>query len=281
MLMVSPLALWGLIVATLFVALLPIALYARLRKPMALERRDTIVGIAVFAFFAMIVERAVNAYLLGINATTSAWLSHPVAFVLYGTLAAGVFEEGGRYVGMRFIAGRLATGASDRRDGVALGYGLGHGGAEAWLVGVLTQIQWIAYAILANRGELDRHLVNLPIDAVARIHLLLASLSLPMAALFALERTAALVFQVGLSALMWRGVRAGRLVIVPIAIVAHALLDVPALLFQVGRIPLWLVDGGYGLAAIAVACMLAIRWRRNWLAHRREQAQTSPTKQTM
>lgn len=259
--MVPPLALLSLTLATFFVALLPIALYWRLRKPMALDRRDPIIGIAVFAFFAMIVERALNGYLLGINRTTAAWLAHPAAFVVYGSFAAGICEEVGRYIGMRFIARRAPPrGAA---DGSALGYGLGHGGAEAWLVGVLTQAQWIVYGVLANRGELDSHLTNVPPEALWRIHLLLASLSAPMAALFTLERTAALVFQIALSVLMWRGMRAGWRWILPLAIVAHAAIDAPAALFQAGLLPLVAVDGAYGLTALAAAALLIALLRRS------------------
>ena len=251
-------ALASIVIATLYVAALPIVLYWRMRRPLALDRRDAIVGIAVFAFFAMIVERALNGYVLGINETTAAWLAHPVAFVVYGAFVAGICEEVGRYVGMRYMQRRaVAPSTAAAPEGRALAYGLGHGGAEGWLVGVLTQLQWIVFAIFANRGELDAHLQNVPPDALVRIHLLLASLSLPTAALFALERTAALVFQVALSMLMWRGLRAGWRWVLPVAIAAHALIDVPAALFQARLLPLVAVDGLYAIAALVLGVWLA------------------------
>ncbi|MFP3560137.1 YhfC family glutamic-type intramembrane protease, partial [Paraburkholderia sp. SIMBA_049] len=82
-------------------------------------------------------------------------------------------------------------------DGTALTYGLGHGGAEAWLVGVLVQIQWILFAVLENRGELDGYLSNLPADSLMRIHVILASLTPQTAGIFALERVAAPVRAAG------------------------------------------------------------------------------------
>jgi uncharacterized membrane protein YhfC len=253
---VAPLTLTCLSLATLFVALAPIVLYRRLRKPFSLDWRDTIAGIAVFALFATVIERALNSYMLGRDGPVPTLLAHPAAFVAYGALVAGVCEEVGRYLAMRLLARRTGARTTAPLDSTGLGYGIGHGGAEAWLVGVLVQLQWIVFAVLANRGELDQHLTNLPVDAVMRVHLILAALSPRFAGVFLLERLAALVFQIGLSVLMWRGVRAGSKTILPIAIVAHALIDVPAALYQARLATLPVVDAVYALAAIVVAGVL-------------------------
>jgi uncharacterized membrane protein YhfC len=262
---VAPLTLSSLAVATLFVAALPFLIYRRLRRLLVLNPRDAITGVAVFALFAMVIERALNDYVLHRNETTAAFLSNPLAFVVYGALAAGVCEEVGRFIGMRLLLKRAAaksTSAVSMGDGTALTYGLGHGGAEVWLVGVLVQIQWILFAVFENRGELDGYLSNLPTDSVMRIHLILASLTPQTAGIFALERVAALVFQIGLSVLMWRGVRAGWRGILPLAIVLHALVDVPAALFQAQLVPLAAVDGAYALGAVVVAGVLFRVFRR-------------------
>ncbi|NYH20648.1 YhfC family intramembrane metalloprotease [Paraburkholderia bryophila] len=271
---VAPLTLSSLAVATLLVAALPFLIYRRLRRPLALKPRDAITGIAIFALFAMVIERALNDYVLHRNEATATFLSNPLAFVVYGALAAGICEEVGRFIGMRLLLKRAATKAmsatsttSDNSaargdDGTALTYGLGHGGAEAWLVGVLVQIQWILFAVFENRGELDSYLSNLPTDSVMRIHLILASLTPQTAGIFALERVAALIFQIGLSVLMWRGLRAGWRGILPLAILLHALVDVPAALFQAQLVPLAAVDGVYALGALVVAGLLFRTYRR-------------------
>ena len=262
---VAPLTLSSLAVATLLVAALPFLIYRRLRRPLALKPRDAIIGIAVFALFAMVIERALNDYVLHRNEATATFLSNPLAFVVYGALVAGVCEEVGRFIGMRLLLKRAAAKPASTAaagDGTALTYGLGHGGAEAWLVGVLVQIQWILFAVLENRGELDGYLSNLPADSLMRIHVILASLTPQTAGIFALERVAALVFQIGLSVLMWRGLRAGWRGILPLAIVLHALVDVPAALFQAQLVPLAAVDGIYALAALLVAGLLFRTFRR-------------------
>ena len=99
-----------------------------------------------------------------------------------------------------------------------------------------------------------------------RIHLILASLTPQTAGIFALERVAALVFQIGLSVLMWRGLRAGWRGILPLAIVLHALVDVPAALFQAQLVPLAAVDGVYAVGAVIVAGLLFRAFRRPTLA---------------
>ncbi|XUW87010.1 YhfC family intramembrane metalloprotease [Burkholderia sp. M6-3] len=276
---VAPLTLSSLVLATLLVAALPFVLYRRLRRPLALKPRDAIAGIAVFALFAMVIERALNDYMLHRNEATATFLSNPLAFVVYGALAAGICEEVGRFIGMRLLMKRAAASAAAKAaasasavastthatrtdDGTALTYGLGHGGAEAWLVGVLVQIQWILFAVLENRGELDGYLSNLPTESLMRIHLILASLTPQTAGIFALERVAALIFQIGLSVLMWRGLRAGWRGILPLAIVLHALVDVPAALFQAQLVPLAAVDAVYALGALVVAGLLFRVFRR-------------------
>jgi uncharacterized membrane protein YhfC len=246
----------------------------------------------VFALCAMVIERAVNGFVLH-QPITAAWLSNPLTFVIYGALIAGVCQEVGRFIAMRLMwrratagnataphsvtgpsaaagdaaanatAAKLARAARSRKtsvpstgDSTALGYGIGHGGAEAWMVGVLVEIQWIVFAVVENRGQLDSYLDNVPVDSMMRIHLILASLSPQMAGIFVLERMASLVLQIGLSVLMWRGVRAGWRGILPLAIVAHALVEGPAALFQAKLVPLYAVDGLYALLALIVAGVL-------------------------
>ncbi|RQS64958.1 DUF2324 domain-containing protein [Burkholderia sp. Bp8963] len=249
---VAPVTLAVLIAATLIIALLPLVLFRWLRKPLSLDRRDTIVGVAVFTLFAMIVERALHGVVLS-HASEGGWLTQPVVFVAYGALAAGVFEEVGRYLGMRFLNRRYGVTAGDGR---AIGYGIGHGGVEAWFVGVLVWGQWVYLAWLANRGQLDAQLAGLPGETVLRLHVMLATLSVPSIALLLLERCAAFVLQVALSVLMWRGVRAGRLRMLPLAIVLHALADVPAMLYQLRMLSAAWVEAVYFVLAAALIGVL-------------------------
>ncbi|PLZ03977.1 YhfC family intramembrane metalloprotease [Burkholderia sp. WAC0059] len=253
---VAPLTLVCLSLATLFVAALPVVLYRRLLKPLALDWREVVTGIAVFALFATVIERALNDYVLRGNATTVAWLSHPLAFIVYGALSAGVCEEVGRFIGMQMLRARARHADHAPADSTGFGYGIGHGGAEAWLVGVVVQLQWLLFAVLDNRGELDAHLTNLPAESIVRVHLILANLSPLFAGVFVVERVSALVFQLGFSVLMWRGIRAGWKGALPFVVIVHALVDLPAALYQAHRLPLTVVDGLYAVGACVVAAAL-------------------------
>ncbi|OXJ20184.1 YhfC family glutamic-type intramembrane protease [Burkholderia sp. AU6039] len=251
---VAPVTLAVLIAATLIIALLPLVLYRLLRKPLALNRRDTIVGVAVFTLFAMILERAFHGLVLS-QTPPDGWLTQPLAFVAYSALATAVFEEVGRYLGMRFLSCRY--GPSSAGDSRGIGYGIGHGGAEAWFVGVLVWGQWSYLAWLASRGQLEAQLADLPGDTVVRLHVMLATLSAQSMLLLLLERCAAFVLQLALSVLVWRGVRAGRAGVLPLAIALHALAAAPALLYQVRVLPAGGVEAAYFvLAAILVVVLV-------------------------
>ncbi|CAI8927148.1 MULTISPECIES: YhfC family intramembrane metalloprotease [Burkholderia] len=250
---VAPVTLAVLIAATLIIALLPFVLFRILRKPLALDRRDTIVGVAVFTLFAMIVERAFHGFVLS-QTPAGGWLTQPLAFVAYSALATAVFEEVGRYLGMRILNRRYGASVGDGRG---IGYGIGHAGAEAWFVGVLVWGQWSYLAWLASRGQLETQLADLPGDTVVRLHVMLATLSAQSILLLLLERCAAFVVQLALSVLVWRGVRAGRAGVLPLAIVLHALAVAPALLYQVRVLPAGSLEAVYVvLAAILVAVLV-------------------------
>lgn len=247
----------ALAIAVIIVAALPIVLYRRLAKPFGLVRRETIVGVLVFALFAMVLERGLHAVVSGAGGALAQALANPAVFVVYAALSVGLFEETGRWMAMRWLMRRDASRA--QQPGLALAYGIGHGGAEAWIVGVLVQVQWLVLGYFAMRGDLDSHLSSLPLADVARIHLILGQLSTFQAVIFVVERSSAFVFQLGLSMLMWHGLRAGQRWILPLAIIVHALLDVPAALFQARIVPLVSTEAAYAVLAVALAVTLARR----------------------
>jgi uncharacterized membrane protein YhfC len=240
--MVSVTTLACLTISTLLIAAMPVVLLRKLKPRFGFERREVILGIAVFAFFSMIVERGLHGLVLS-NATTVGWLANPVVFVAYGALAAGVCEEVGRFIAMKWLIARQPHTLANA--GTSLGYGIGHGGAEAWLVGVFVQMQWIVYALLANNNQLDEHFTSAPLESLMRLHMVLGNLSPQYAALFIVERAAAFVFQLGFSVLMWQMLRERFRYTLPAMIAAHALISLPAAAFQARLIPLLAADAVY------------------------------------
>jgi uncharacterized membrane protein YhfC len=61
---------------------------------------------------------------------------------------------------------------------------------------------------------------------------------------------------------VWRGVRAGSRLVLPLAIVAHGLLEVPAALTQTHTLPLWVADTIYVVLAVPLAIGLVKLFRR-------------------
>ncbi|SAK87609.1 membrane protein [Caballeronia catudaia] len=257
--MVSISTLLSLVLATLIIAAMPIVLYRKLRPRFAMAPREAILGIAVFALFAMIIERALHGFMLS-NPATSVWLRYPGVFIIYGAIAAGLCEEVGRFLAMKWLISR-EPGALERH-GPGLGYGIGHGGAEAWIVGVLVQVQWIIYAVLANRGTLDAHFANAPLEAIARIHLVLMTLSPVSAGVFLVERASAFALQLGFSALMWQMLRQRSRHALAVLVAVHAFFGLPAAMVQAGLLPLIFADAVYLVLGVIVAVALVLYYRR-------------------
>lgn len=170
-----------------------------------------------------------------------------MGFAVYGSVAAGLFEEVGRYLAMRF----LVRPAGDQ--GPAVAYGIGHGGCEAIVIGALAMIQIFIFATMLNAGHLDAILgPALPPADLARLHVTLEHLSLAGLAMGTFERLVALLIQIALSLLVWRAVEKRQLRLVALAILFHALVDFPAALSQTGQIPATVVEGLLAVLGMAL-----------------------------
>jgi uncharacterized membrane protein YhfC len=237
--MVSSSVLASLIVSAVLSVVWPVAIFLICRGRMTLAARNVLVGAAVFLVFSQVLEKALHVYLLKANPTTAAWFkAHGVAFALYGCLAAGLFEEVGRYLGMRFLV--RPTG----NPGTAVAYGIGHGGIEAALIGGLAAAQLFLFATMLNAGRLETALAPaLGPDALAHLRTTLEHLSPVAVASGAVERLVALLIQIALSLVVWRAVERRHLGLLALAVALHALIDFPAGLVQAGLVPASLVEG--------------------------------------
>ncbi|MET5116669.1 YhfC family glutamic-type intramembrane protease, partial [Burkholderia pseudomallei] len=74
-----------------------------------------------------------------------------------------------RNLGLRSLPNR--NGPS-HRDARRLANGIGHGGAQAWFLGVVVLAQWVYLACLAYRGELNDQRQTMPADLALRIQLM-------------------------------------------------------------------------------------------------------------
>ncbi|MGN0641614.1 MAG: YhfC family intramembrane metalloprotease [Huintestinicola sp.] len=190
------------------------------------------IGGAVFMLFALILEQISHYFMLPLV------MGNTAAYVVYGTLAAGVFEETGRFLAFKTVMKKR----TDPKTAVM--YGLGHGGWEAILLAGLSMVSAVVTALMTNAMGFDAmveysaqgdpataELVRAQIEAMA---------ALSTGAIFAsvLERIIAMTFHTAISVIVFESAKVkGRSWLFPVCILVHALLDVPAALYQRQAIP--------------------------------------------
>ena len=196
------------------------------------------IGIIIFILFSQILESLLNRYVLLDNVGTSTLLNHqPWLYATYGAFAAGLFEEVGRYVAMRWVLVKERSWS----DGIS--YGLGHGGMEALLIGVLGSVSSITLATMINTGKFQA-MVNSTSAKSTLLALKSNLIHLPpfMFALSGLERVFALTIQLALSLIVLYGVRHQKIRFLFLAILLHAVVDFLPGLSQAAKLNIWLVE---------------------------------------
>lgn len=251
----------SIIAAFAFYAILPAlfvtAVLLVCRGRMKISVRNIAIGAAVFFLFSQVLEKFLHAYMLALNTSIASWLKdHPYGYALYACLAAGVFEEVGRYLAMRFVV--KDTG----NPGTAVGYGLGHGGIEAVLLGSMSLIATVVFAIMLKLGYEVKLSAMLGPEGLAQLKAALEYVPHGALLLSMLERLIALLIQVGLSVLVWRAVQTRRLALLAIAIAVHAAIDFPVGLVQAGQLSGTVVMGWLLLIGAAIAAWFLYRLPR-------------------
>ena len=202
---------------------LPVALAVLWRRRTRAPLSAAAAGAAMFFLSALVLEQLLHLLVLRPGGFV---LRHTWAYVLYGALAAGVFEETGRWMGFRFLLKK-----QEGRE-TAVQYGIGHGGIEAMLLGGIPAVSSLAAALLYNAGALTG-------DLLAAVPAALAAPA-PSFLTVGAERTVTVCFHIALSVLVFQAVkRPGRGWLYPAAIALHAGVDVFAALYQRSVLAIW------------------------------------------
>ncbi len=235
---------------------IPVALLLCCRKKHPAPISTFFLGCGVFFLFALTLEQIVHTVVLsqpiGERIQGNIWY-----LALYGGLMAAIFEEGGRYLAMRFVMKK-----EHGNDNAALLYGAGHGGFEMFSVLSLTMLNNLIYAIMMNTGMTQLFLA--PLDDGMReqmneIFAALSSTSLTIFLISPLERMLALLAQIGLSVFVWMSVtRKGRWYLFPAALAAHFLLDFPAAVINGLDAPIFVTEVVVFLLSV---CIFLSAWR--------------------
>ena len=187
-------------------------------------------GAGIFVVFAMVLEGIPKAIFFGGTTALSRYVwEHPAVYTLIGCLQAGIFEEVGRFAAFRFLLKKYEK----RED--AITYGIGHGGIESILVLGLGAISSVTMAAMVNSGTLDQVLAGLNEVQAQSVQMQIATLAgygAGSMALEVLERILAMTLHIALSVVVFRAVREKKIAYLFVAIVLHAIFDVPAALYQ-------------------------------------------------
>ena len=237
----------------------PIVLLIVLRKRYGAKVVPALVGAAAFVVFALGLEGLMHRLVLQPGADGSiALVNRPFLYMLYGSLAAGVFEETGRFLSFKLLKKRYGGIQT------ALSYGVGHGGIEAILLGGLSMINAIASSVIVNTGNIATLTSGKDGAAIAAKLQAIAATPSAMFLLSGAERMFALTIHIALSVIVFYSVyEKRRFWLYPAAIVLHALIDAPAALAQTGMLSnVLLIEGLVLLCAVALAALAVFTHRK-------------------
>ena len=203
---------------------------------MLFRSMPAIVGAIIFVAFALVLEGIPKAIFFAGGTEISKYvLSHAWAYILLGTLLAGVFEETGRFVAFRFLLKKYQNKAT------SVMYGIGHGGIESAIILGITCVNYIAIAVMMQNGSIDSLIAATPqsqVQAMNDTFSAIASFGAMDCFLAIIERVCAIVLHISLSVVVFEAVRKpGKMWMFPLAIVLHMIFDVPAAMHQLGMLP--------------------------------------------
>ena len=254
--MPASIVIW-LCVAALTAFALPIGTLLWWRRTRGAKLTPFFVGALIFVVFALVLEPLLHRFcVMGDNAVARAINANPYLYMLYGALAAGVFEETGRYVAFRLLLSKRRFPGRD----TAVTYGVGHGGIETMLLLGVTYGLYAALALFARSGNYAAALALAGGEAgdVAMMLGRLGQLTPGACALAVVERVSAFLLQSALSCFVFLAARdKTQRSWFPFAIALHAIADMPAALYQRGMLPLWATE-----LWLAVFALYALRSAR-------------------
>lgn len=241
---------------------LPIGLAVYASNKFRLSWRLVWIGAGTFIFsqvfhipFNSLVNRLISQGLLPYPTAPSARL---IFSAIFGGLSAGVFEEVARYIMYRWWAKEARTW----RQGILAG--VGHGGAEAVILGCLTL--WTFIRIISLRG-VDLATVFPPgqLDLARQQIAQYWSIPWPMALLGAVERAFSIVTHVCLSVILLQAFTRKQIRWLWAAIGYHALWDASIVGIAAGLLNVYswgpyATEGLLGLTAlISIGIIFALR----------------------
>ena len=254
----------SLIITVILMIAIPVIffIYWRRKHKAQTNIRYLIAGTIGFIVSARLLELGVHYFCILAENPVSRFINgSTVAYVLYGTTMAGVFEECGRHIVLKYIMKK------DRTRENAVLYGIGHGGIEILAVLLPGMITYLAVAVLFSQGDVENALSSLKITeetAAAAFPSVQAAATFDygMMAANVIERLLGMLLHIGLTVIVYHGVINAKKGCLPAAILLHMLMDTFPALYQRSVVPLWLVEVWAALCTVGIV-MIAGKLYRN------------------
>ena len=198
--------------------------------------KTVLVGAATWLVFAVILEAIPKMFLLNpAKSIGRTILGNAALATSVAALIAGIFEETGRLVAFKLILNK------DKNKETSVSHGIGHGGFEAlYLLGV-SGVQYLSYASMINAGKFQELIdaaaaQGADVSSLKTLPQTLQSINALTSCFAGVERIFAMLLHVGLSILVFYAVKRSKGGLYFLAVLFHALFDVPAALYQFGII---------------------------------------------
>lgn len=265
----------SLIITVILMIAIPVCFFICWRRKHKEQTKISwlIAGAAGFIISARVLELGVHYFcIIADNAVSRFINGNTAAFVLYGLIMAGVFEECGRHIVLKYIMKKNRT-----RENAVL-YGIGHGGIEVLAVLLPAMISYLAIAMLFSRGDMENALHTLNITeetAAAALPSVQAAAAFDygMMAMNVIERLFAMLLHIGLTVIVYYGVVNARKACLPLAILLHMLMDTFPAMYQRGLVPLWAVEVWAAVWTAIVAFTAAKLYGKNKSSSQTEKSQ--------
>ncbi|MBV7505070.1 YhfC family intramembrane metalloprotease [Bacillus sp. sid0103] len=226
------------------------------RKKTGIAVKPVVIGAIGFVVTTQVLEKALHVVVV---TNFPNYADHPWLFGLYGGMAAGLFEELGRFLLFTWLLKKF----HDYKGGIS--FGIGWGGIEAVVLVLMTVVPNIIFAFMINSGTFESSLAaKLPADQLSAMKDSLLNQGVSFYLLGCLERLFAVFMQIAFSLFVLIGVVKKKFSYVIYVILIHAAIDFPLVFFQTGHLKNLLVIELY-VAIVGLLSFVFIKKARNML----------------
>ncbi|WP_338448882.1 YhfC family glutamic-type intramembrane protease [Niallia oryzisoli] len=233
--MVSNMTIASMIGVILYTLLLFVGFILFNKRRTGLSIKPLIVGSIGFIVFTQVLEKILH---LVVITQFPNYAEHPILFGIYGGMAAGLFEEVGRFILFTWLLKKYL----DYKGG--LSFGVGWGGIEAVVLAFSTILPNVIFAFMINSGTFETAMAaQLPADQISMIKESLVNQNAIYYLYGMSERFFAVFMQISFSLLVLIAVVRKKISYLIYAILIHAAIDFPLVFFQTGDMTsMWIIE---------------------------------------